>query len=255
MCRYATESALEDALASDDRELPLPQGESIVDGEWLLAIVEVESTGKVTAAAARGVLHDGDVLLCFEPRDWGKLRTLAGHPDDGPHSASGRTEWAADEAPPTDASPRIAPRRPSLPSASFIGKFGEPPGARVLLVDDDPDLRDVVSAMLETVGFTVCSVANGEEALARIEVESFDMVVLDWTLPGMSGIELCRTIRQRTSSASLPLLFLTANASSRDMVDAFACGADDYVVKPFRAPELGARIFGLLRRARLTTGA
>jgi two-component system phosphate regulon response regulator PhoB len=66
----------------------------------------------------------------------------------------------------------------------------------------------------------------------------------------MTGIELCRIIRKEADLSALPVLFLTANASSQDMVDAFASGADDYVVKPFRAPELGARIFSLLRRTR-----
>jgi two-component system phosphate regulon response regulator PhoB len=84
---------------------------------------------------------------------------------------------------------------------------------------------------------------------------SFDLLVLDWNLPGMTGIELCRLIRRDPLVSTLPVLFLTAHASSRDVVDAFASGADDYVVKPFRAPELGARIFGLLRRARMGPSA
>ena len=70
----------------------------------------------------------------------------------------------------------------------------------------------------------------------------------------MTGIELCRLIRAEPTLSTLPVLFLTAHGSSRDIVDAFASGADDYVVKPFRAPELGARIFGLLRRARTPHG-
>ncbi len=69
-------------------------------------------------------------------------------------------------------------------------------------------------------------------------------------LPGKSGLELCREIRELPKHGAMPVLFLTANTSPSDMVEAFASGADDYVVKPFRAPELGARIFGLLRRAR-----
>ncbi len=68
----------------------------------------------------------------------------------------------------------------------------------------------------------------------------------------MTGVELCRLIRQDDALSTMPVLFLTAHASSSDIVEAFASGADDYVVKPFRAPELGARIFGLLRRARMS---
>jgi two-component system phosphate regulon response regulator PhoB len=77
-----------------------------------------------------------------------------------------------------------------------------------------------------------------------------DLLVLDWNLPGMTGIELCRLIRREPTLQALPVLFLTGHVSSKDVVEAFASGADDYVVKPFRAPELGARIFGLLRRTR-----
>ena len=82
--------------------------------------------------------------------------------------------------------------------------------------------------------------------------QAFDLLVLDWNLPGMNGIDLCRHFRREPQFVTLPVLFLTVHSSSRDVVEAFASGADDYVVKPFRAPELGARIFGLLRRARVT---
>jgi two-component system phosphate regulon response regulator PhoB len=119
-----------------------------------------------------------------------------------------------------------------------------------LVVDDDPDLREVVSAMLEAVGLAVESAGSAEDALARVGEQAFDLLVLDWMLPGKSGLELCRSIRELPRLTALPVLFLTANTSPTDMVEAFASGADDYVVKPFRAPELGARIFGLLRRAR-----
>jgi len=116
-----------------------------------------------------------------------------------------------------------------------------------LLVDDDVEVGNVVSAMLEAVGFVVVVSPSGEDGLGKLEGDAFDLVVLDWTLPGMSGLDLCRAVRARWPR--LPVLFLTANATPHDVVEAFAGGADDYVVKPFRAPELGARIFGLLRRA------
>ncbi len=126
-------------------------------------------------------------------------------------------------------------------------KLGDGGGARILLVDDDVEVVDVVSAMLEAVGFAVIPAHDAEDGLGMLERDPFDLVVLDWTLPGMSGLDLCRAVRARWTK--LPVLFLTANATTRDVVEAFAGGADDYVVKPFRAPELGARIFGLLRRA------
>jgi two-component system phosphate regulon response regulator PhoB len=96
------------------------------------------------------------------------------------------------------------------------------------------------------VGFSVVVVRSAEDGLRELEQRAFDLVVLDWTLPGMSGLELCRAVRARWER--LPVLFLTAHAEGHDVVEAFAGGADDYVIKPFRAPELGARIFGLLRR-------
>ena len=105
--------------------------------------------------------------------------------------------------------------------------------------------------MLEAVGLIVEPVNSAEDALERVRATHYDLLVLDWNLPGMTGLELCRHVRREPNLAGLPVLFLTAHSSSKDIVEAFASGADDYVAKPFRAPELGARIFGLLRRARL----
>ena len=237
VCRYETADLLAEAAASPDRELPVVRrargtdappesSRGAADGEWVLAIVELGSTGKATAAAARVRKHGDATALVFEPRDW--LRVCA----------------LVNDVPPTDRSPRTRPPR------SVVKKLAEPSGARILLVDDDASVREVVSAMLEAVGFEVVGESSGEDGLAKLARNRFDLVVLDWTLPGMSGLELCRTVRARW--ARLPVLFLTANATTQDVVDAFAGGADDYVVKPFRAPELGARIFGLLRRATST---
>ena len=135
--------------------------------------------------------------------------------------------------------------------SSPSGAFGSSVHARVLLCDDDRDIREVVGAMLEAVGLSVETATSAEEALERVRALPYDLLVLDWNLPGMTGIELCRLLRREPKLVTLPVLFLTAHASSKDIVEAFASGADDYVVKPFRAPELGARIFGLLRRVRI----
>ena len=262
VCRYATIAALRSALRTGEQELPLPSGESILDGEWLLAIVEVEGAGRATAAASRGVRHGDEVALAFEPRDWAKLAALVEASQASLDQLAGTAD-DEDDAPPTENSPEpnrvtmpsvdptAAEARPStMPASSFVRRFGAGDGARVLLVDDDAEVCDVVAAMLEAVGFSIESVPTGERALERVAKGDIDMVVLDWTLPGMSGIDLCRAIRRDATHGAIPVIFLTANASSRDVVDAFASGADDYVVKPFRAPELGARIFGLLRRSR-----
>ena len=121
---------------------------------------------------------------------------------------------------------------------------------RVIVVDDDALFCQMLTAELEEHGFSVRVFADGQALLRNPDIAvDTDIIVLDWNLPKMSGIDLCRIIR-RDQLIKLPVLFLTANAGAQDMVDAFASGADDYMVKPFHAPELGARIFSLLRRTR-----
>jgi two-component system phosphate regulon response regulator PhoB len=176
--------------------------------------------------------------LVFEPRDWERLALFAQN--------EGRRESSASLSPPRASG--------TFAAAGGASSQSRPPGAaRVLVVDDDADIREVVAAMLEAVGLSVTQVGSAEDALDLVRASGFDLMVLDWNLPRMNGLDLCRAIRKEPQVALVPVLFLTANASSQDMVDAFACGADDYVVKPFRAPELGARIFSLLRRARRTS--
>lgn len=233
VCRYEDLAALRRALHAEEPELGAP--EPVEDGEWVLAVVEA-GAGRATALAARGVIHPGEgsetrATLVFEPRDWEVLTKFASS------AASSTVPPAPSSAPQSRSSRRMKVQR-----------------SRVLVVDDDPDLREVVGAMLEAVGLVVRTVASAEEAIACVRSERYDLMVLDWTLPGRSGLELCREVRAIPRVGEIPMLFLTANASPSDMVEAFASGADDYVVKPFRAPELGARIFGLLRRARTAEG-
>jgi two-component system phosphate regulon response regulator PhoB len=252
--RFADAAAFAYALRDGDQELPLPPGESVADGQWVLAVFEI-GTGRATAAAARG-LNGGPGaghVLAFEWRDWERLVEFA--------EAGGEARVIPAETP-TQPSlpdpptlPRDSPGAPGFHPPRKSDPLVRAPNARVLLVDDDEDIREVVGAMLDAVGLTVEASTSGEEALERMRAASFDLLVLDWNLPGMTGIELCRLIRRDPLVSTLPVLFLTAHASSRDVVDAFASGADDYVVKPFRAPELGARIFGLLRRARMGPSA
>jgi len=240
VCRYEDLAALRRALQQGEPEITSP--EPVDDGEWVLAVIEI-GAGRATALAARGVVHEGRGVLVFEPRDWDVLRRFAT-----------TVPPPADDRPPTtDRSPQ---RRSAVPAAaeSRPSRKMKVQKAKVLVVDDDPDLREVVGAMLEAVGLSVKTVGSAEEAIACVKGERFDLMVLDWTLPGRSGLELCREVRAIPRVGEIPMLFLTANASPTDMVEAFASGADDYVVKPFRAPELGARIFGLLRRARAPEG-
>jgi len=229
-------------------EIGLPAGEAVEDGEWVLAIFELGPARRATSAAGRGTLSPEGPRLAFEPRDSRRLLRFT-HTE-----AAALAERSPPSIPRGDEADEPAPDTARSPGAMEAEATSPPPGARlarVLLVDDDPDIRDLVAAMLEVVGLETDAVASAEEALARARREAFDLLVLDWNLPKMTGLELCRAIRKDEMLARLPVLFLTANASSQDMVDAFASGGDDYVVKPFRAPELGARIFSLLRRARL----
>jgi two-component system phosphate regulon response regulator PhoB len=261
--RYDDSPSFLRALREADQELLLPDQETVNDGEWVLAIFEVGETRRATAAAARG-LHRGTgaaPVLAFERRDWerleefaqaGSLRMRASKPVLPPDRPTKKSLRDPDATLETEV-PEV-PKK-SAPSFSHWQKsdpLAQGPTARVLLVDDDRDIREVVGAMLDAVGLTVEGATSAEEALERARKSPFDLMVLDWNLPGMTGVELCRLIRKDTKLSLLPVLFLTAHASSRDIVEAFASGADDYVVKPFRAPELGARIFGLLRRARMT---
>ena len=122
-------------------------------------------------------------------------------------------------------------------------------GPRILLVDDDPGLRRTLTHRLDREGYRVESASNGEQGLSRCASERFDLVILDVMLPGMSGLEVCRALRQRRDPASV--LILTARGQVEDRVAGLRLGADDYVTKPFEMAELLARIEARLRgRAR-----
>ena len=116
----------------------------------------------------------------------------------------------------------------------------------ILVVDDEPTLRETLAETLEADGFRVVTAADGREALARFREHRPELVVLDLMLPELSGIEVCRIIRQESG---VPILMLTAKSSELDKVLGLELGADDYVTKPFSLRELSARIRALLRRA------
>jgi two-component system KDP operon response regulator KdpE len=117
---------------------------------------------------------------------------------------------------------------------------------KILVVDDDPQIRRVMRATLSGQHYEVVEARNGEEALDRFREEMPDLVLLDMNMPGMSGLEACRTLR---SSSDVPIIILTVRNSEKDKVAALDAGADDYVTKPFGMEELLARIRAALRRA------
>jgi len=120
--------------------------------------------------------------------------------------------------------------------------------SRILVVDDEPDLLELVRLSLVEAGFAVETAATGREALDRLQRAAPDLVVLDLMLPDMSGTEICRWLRGRPESADLPVLMLTAKSEEVDRVVGFELGADDYVTKPFSPRELALRVRALLRR-------
>jgi len=121
---------------------------------------------------------------------------------------------------------------------------------RILIVEDESALVELLRYNLEQAGFTVGVAYDGEEAIASVQEDTPDLILLDWMLPLMSGIEVCRQLRRQTATANLPIIMLTARGEEGDRVRGLDAGADDYVSKPFSPTELVARIRAVLRRIR-----
>lgn len=119
---------------------------------------------------------------------------------------------------------------------------------RILIVEDEEPLVMLLRYNLQAEGYEVDSASNGEDAELKLSEDIPDLVVLDWMIPNVSGIELCRRLRSRPETAQLPIIMLTARGEESERVRGLATGADDYIVKPFSVPELVARIRALLRR-------
>lgn len=123
-------------------------------------------------------------------------------------------------------------------------------GPHILVVEDEQPLALLLAYNLEAEGFAVERVERGDEAELRLAESVPDLLILDWMLPGVSGLELCRRLRAREATRTLPVIMLTARGEESERVRGLSVGADDYVVKPFSVPELMARVRSLLRRAR-----
>ncbi len=120
----------------------------------------------------------------------------------------------------------------------------------VLLVEDEPAQREVLAYNLEAEGFRVARAENGEEGLLLVDEEAPDVIVLDWMLPSVSGIEVCRRLKMRSDTRGIPVIMLSARSEEVDRVRGLETGADDYVVKPYSVVELMARVRTQLRRTR-----
>ncbi|WP_199178485.1 phosphate regulon transcriptional regulator PhoB [Acidimangrovimonas sediminis] len=128
---------------------------------------------------------------------------------------------------------------------------GEAP--TVLVVEDEPAQREVLAYNLEAEGFRVARAETGDEALMLVAEEAPDIVVLDWMLPGVSGIEVCRQLKTRPDTRAIPIIMLSARSEEVDRVRGLETGADDYVVKPYSVVEMMARVRAQLRRVRPST--
>jgi two-component system phosphate regulon response regulator PhoB len=120
---------------------------------------------------------------------------------------------------------------------------------RVMVVEDETSLATLLAYNLEAEGYLVERIERGDEAELRLQEAPPDLLVLDWMLPGVPGLEICRRLRARDATKNLPVIMLTARGEESERVRGLSTGADDYVVKPFSVPELMARVRSLLRRA------
>ncbi|MDB5661368.1 MAG: phosphate regulon transcriptional regulatory protein PhoB [Cypionkella sp.] len=127
------------------------------------------------------------------------------------------------------------------------------PRPSVLLVEDEPAQRAVLSYNLEAEGFEVRTADNGEDALSLIAEEAPDLILLDWMMPLVSGIEVCRRLKARPETRGIPIIMLSARSEEVDKVRGLETGADDYVIKPYSVVELMARLRAQLRRVRPAT--
>lgn len=129
-------------------------------------------------------------------------------------------------------------------------KSGQP---KVLLVEDEPAQRTVLAYNLEAEGFAVTQADNGEDAMILVDEEEPDIIILDWMMPKVSGIEVCRRLKMRPDTRSIPIIMLSARAEEVDRIRGLETGADDYVIKPYSVLELMARARAQLRRVRPST--
>ena len=128
---------------------------------------------------------------------------------------------------------------------------------RVLVVEDDEDIQELVISLLSRAGYDVLAEGNGEAGLAAALTQQPDLVILDWMMPGLPGVEVCRAMRADPRTKTIAVLMLTSKAQEADIDQAFTAGADDYMVKPFRGRELVSRVSALtaqeVRRVEETT--
>jgi len=121
--------------------------------------------------------------------------------------------------------------------------------ARILIVEDEPAIRELVAVNLRHAGYLAREAGDADSAVSMIDAERPDLILLDWMLPGLSGVDFARRLRERPSTRDIPIIMLTARAQEGDKLRGFESGADDYITKPFSPRELLARVRAMLRRS------
>ena len=119
---------------------------------------------------------------------------------------------------------------------------------KIMIIEDEADIVTLLRYNLEKEGFETCAVTDGEKAFNAIKINQPTLILLDWMLPGLSGVEICKQVRYDNDLRSVPIIMLTARGEEADKIKGLTIGADDYMTKPFSVPELVARIRALLRR-------
>jgi two-component system phosphate regulon response regulator PhoB len=122
--------------------------------------------------------------------------------------------------------------------------------ATILIVDDEPDIREVIRFALENAQFRVIEAGHADDARKLLASESLDLILLDWMLPGRSGLELATQLKQNPKTRTIPIIMISARGEEEDRVKGLETGADDYIAKPFSSREMVARVKAVLRRTR-----
>ena len=241
--RHDALASLAEFLREHDQQLPLDAAGIWTEGEWVLAIFEVGKRGRATAAVGSVTLRSGAAFVAFDRRDWERIHEFSStHADDSLNAI-----FAAAPARPTVDS--IAPevrrgdQRGSLLDVSVQG-------ARILVVDGDPQTLMSLQSAVRASGIEVEGVASAEDAIAELASGRFEVVVSEFELPGLTGIELCRRLRDHERLDAVPVVIVTAMDDWRVRTEAFGVGADDWLRKPVNGDELGARCIALVRRFR-----
>ncbi|MEN8180240.1 MAG: phosphate regulon transcriptional regulator PhoB [Pseudomonadota bacterium] len=126
--------------------------------------------------------------------------------------------------------------------------------ARILIVEDEPEIREMIRYVLAQEDFSISEAAHAQDARQLLTTERFDLILMDWLLPGRSGLELIRELKQKAKTKTIPIIMLTARTDESCKIDGLESGADDYITKPFSPRELVARIRAVLRRAGYHSG-